>query len=52
MYKDRFGRLPVELGQLVRAGILSSLPQDLDGKDYVYDPSTGEIKTQVIPWKR
>jgi tetratricopeptide (TPR) repeat protein len=51
-YRERFGRNPVELGQLVRAGFLSSLPQDLDGKDYLYDPQTGEIKTQVSPWKR
>jgi hypothetical protein len=51
-YKERFGRNPAELGRLVRAGFLASLPQDLDGKDYLYDPQTGEIKTQVIPWKR
>ena len=51
-YRDRYGRLPIDLGQLIRAGLLSSLPQDLDGRDYLYDPSTGEIKTQVIPWKR
>jgi hypothetical protein len=51
-YRERFGRNPVELGQLVRAGFLSALPQDLDGKDYLYDPQTGEIKTQVSPWKR
>jgi hypothetical protein len=51
-YKERFGRNPAELERLVRAGFLASLPQDLDGKDYLYDPQTGEIKTQVIPWKR
>jgi len=51
-YRSRFGRLPLELAQVVRAGILPSLPQDLDGKDYLYNPATGEIKTQVIPWKR
>lgn len=51
-YRERFGRNPLELEQFVRAGILSALPQDLDGKDYLYDPQTGEIKTQVSPWKR
>ena len=51
-YRSRYGRLPIDLGQLIRAGLLSALPQDLDGRDYLYDPSTGEIKTQVIPWKR
>ena len=51
-YKERFGRNPAELERLVRTRFLASLPQDLDGKDYLYDPQTGEIKTQVIPWKR
>jgi tetratricopeptide (TPR) repeat protein len=51
-YRERFGRLPADPGELVRAGILPSLPTDYDGKDYVYDPATGEFRTQVIPWKR
>jgi tetratricopeptide (TPR) repeat protein len=51
-YRERFRRNPVELEQLVRAGLLASLPRDLDGKDYLYDPQTGEIKTSVSPWKR
>jgi tetratricopeptide (TPR) repeat protein len=51
-YRERSGRLPAEAGELVRAGILASLPTDYDGKDYVYDPATGEFRTQVIPWKR
>jgi tetratricopeptide (TPR) repeat protein len=51
-YRERFGRLPAEPGELVRTGILPSLPTDYDGKEYVYDPATGEFRTQVIPWKR
>jgi tetratricopeptide (TPR) repeat protein len=51
-FKEKSGRLPSEPGELVRAGLLPSLPKDYDGNDYVYDPATGEFRTEVIPWKR
>lgn len=51
-YRERFGRRPMNLEQLVRSGLLKSLPRDLDDREYVYDPKTGEIATAVIPWKR
>ena len=51
-FRDRFQRLPSGLKDLVRVGILASLPRDLDGKDYVYDPKTGEIKAPSVWWKR
>lgn len=51
-FKASFSRHPQDLAELVRAGLLNSLPQDLDGKDYVYDPQTGEVKSPTIPWKR
>jgi tetratricopeptide (TPR) repeat protein len=51
-FRERAGRLPAELPDLVRAGILSSLPKDLDGRDYVYDPKTGNVKAATIPWRR
>lgn len=51
-YKQRFSRNPANLSQLVTSGILSHLPQDLDGKDYLYDPQSGEVKAASIPWKR
>ena len=51
-FKKRFGRLPMELSQLVKAGFLNTLPKDLDGKDYLYDSQTGEVKMPTIPWKR
>jgi tetratricopeptide (TPR) repeat protein len=51
-YKDAYRRLPMNLGQLVRAGFLAGLPQDLDGRDYVYSPLTGAVGTVAIPWKR
>ncbi len=51
-YKEKFGRNPMDLSQLVKAGFVDSLPKDLDGKDYIYDPLTGEVKPPTIPWKR
>lgn len=51
-YRERFGRFPSGLDGLVQAGFLARLPQDLDGKDYEYDPQTGEVKAPTIPWKR
>jgi tetratricopeptide (TPR) repeat protein len=51
-FAERFRRRPMNLQQLVRAGLLKSVPQDLDGQDYVYDPRTGEVTTAIVPWKR
>jgi len=51
-FKERYGRNPMELSQLVRARFLDSLPKDLDGMEYIYDSRTGEVKTPTIPWKR
>jgi len=51
-YKARYNRNPLELSQLVRAGFLKSLPRDFDGKEYLYDSRTGEVKPPTIPWKR
>ncbi len=51
-YRQRFGRLPADLGVLVGAGLLREVPKDLDGKDYVYDPETGKVRTAISPWRR
>jgi tetratricopeptide (TPR) repeat protein len=51
-FRAATGRNPAVLEDLVRAGILAGLPRDYDEKDYLYDPETGQIKTQVVPWKR
>lgn len=51
-FRDRYQRLPAALSELVRFGIVRSLPQDLDGKDYIYDPKTGEITPPSVWWKR
>jgi len=51
-FRDARGRNPRDLGELVTARIIAGVPQDFDGKDYVYDPKTGEIKAAVLFWKR
>ncbi|HSA94730.1 MAG TPA: hypothetical protein VLJ16_01675 [Acidobacteriota bacterium] len=51
-YRKRFGRLPADPGALVRAGLRREVPTDLDGRDYIYDPATGSVKTAISPWRR
>jgi tetratricopeptide (TPR) repeat protein len=51
-FRERYGRNPAVLEDLVRTGFLARLPLDYDDKEYLYDPATGDIKTQVVPWKR
>jgi hypothetical protein len=51
-YRAAHGRNPAALEDLVRDGLMARVPKDLDDKDYLYDPATGEIKTQAVPWKR
>jgi len=51
-FRDRYERPPASLEELISHGILSSLPKDLDGKDYIYDPETGEIQAPSVWWKR
>ena len=51
-YRARYGHLPDDLDQLVSGGFVAEIPKDMDGKDYVYNPETGEVKPPTIPWKR
>ena len=51
-YRQKYGQNPPSLEHLVRAGILDSLPKDLDGNDYLYDPEKGEVESQTKWWKR
>jgi tetratricopeptide (TPR) repeat protein len=51
-FKEKYNRLPGGLDELVGHGLLTSLPKDLDGKDYVYDPKTGRIQPPSVWWKR
>jgi tetratricopeptide (TPR) repeat protein len=44
-YRDRFGRWPHTLDELVRAGLIASVPDDPDGKAYAYDPADGRVSS-------
>jgi tetratricopeptide (TPR) repeat protein len=52
LYKNKHGRAPSDLQQLVSEGLIQAVPKDLDGEDYLYDPETEDIKTRISPWKR
>ncbi len=52
LYSEKFGRRPLNLEQLVREGFLSSVPRDMDDKDYIYDPQTGEVRSATVWSKR
>jgi len=51
-FRQRSGRLPNALSELVKARVIPSLPKDMDGKDYLYDPKTGSVEAPTIWWKR
>lgn len=51
-FKERAGRFPRSLEELVRAGLVREIPKDYDGGDYLYDPATGQVRAPKSPWKR
>ena len=51
-FKEKYGRPPSDLDRLARMGYLPSVPKDLDGQDYLYDPATGEVRPPSVWWKR
>lgn len=42
--------LPADLNALVRAKILTALPQDPRKQAYVYNPKSGEVKARALSW--
>jgi len=52
LYSEKFGHRPLDLDQLVREGYLNRVPKDMDEKDYLYNPQTGEVRTETIWSKR
>jgi tetratricopeptide (TPR) repeat protein len=52
LYKQRYGRIPKDLDQLVRRGIMETVPRDFDGNEYLYDADTGEVASRTVWWKR
>jgi hypothetical protein len=51
-YRQRYGQFPSNLDQLRSAGILASVPKDLDENEYIYNPETGEVESPSKWWKR
>ncbi|PIQ23826.1 hypothetical protein COW36_13355 [bacterium (Candidatus Blackallbacteria) CG17_big_fil_post_rev_8_21_14_2_50_48_46] len=41
---------PRSLEELVQVGLLKSLPLDFYKRPYLYDPQTGKVKVQDLPW--
>jgi tetratricopeptide (TPR) repeat protein len=53
IFKQRYGRCPMDLSSLVRAGLLEKIPLDFTGKSYIYNPGKGKIKAiRMFEWKR
>lgn len=44
-YRERRGRLPRSLDDLVAEGLIPSVPIDPDGARYRYDPSSGQVSS-------
>lgn len=53
-FQEKFGRLPLNLEQLVPHGFLKQVPVDPEGNRYEYDPKTGSVKyaTQLTLYNR
>jgi hypothetical protein len=52
IYRQQYGQWPRNLDQIRMAGILASIPKDLDENEYLYDPDTGEVESPLKWWKR
>jgi hypothetical protein len=46
-YRDRTGRLPTSLDELVTAGLLRTVPPDRYGGTYRIDPTTGAVRSST-----
>lgn len=52
-YRRRFRRLPAALADLAASGLAPGLPRDFAGKEYVYDPASGQVAAQrIFNWKK
>lgn len=47
-FHARTGRLPSALDELVRAGALSSIPEEALGGSWEYDPATGRVRSTAL----
>jgi tetratricopeptide (TPR) repeat protein len=52
-FRAKYRRWPAALEELVRSRLLSSLPRDFSGRDYIYDPRQGTVTAQrIFRWKQ
>jgi tetratricopeptide (TPR) repeat protein len=47
LFRERSGRLPASLEELIDAGVLVELPVDPDGNPYLYDARTGTVESSA-----
>lgn len=52
-FKKKYSRYPADLTQLIRSGMLKTIPLDFTGQNYIYDPKTGKISAiRMFKWKK
>jgi len=52
-FKEKYGRYPRDLGELLRAGFIKEIPADYQGNQYTYNPVNGTIKAvKEFRWKK
>ncbi len=47
-FKEKYKRFPVSLDELLSRGFIWVIPQDFNGKDYIYNKSNGKIQAKRI----
>ncbi|MFQ6043919.1 MAG: hypothetical protein ACE5PV_23955 [Candidatus Poribacteria bacterium] len=47
VYKEAHGKYPGKLEDLIRAGLINTIPTGPDGTGYIIESETGEIKRVV-----
>jgi hypothetical protein len=52
-FRQAFGRNPIALEELVHRRFIREIPHDFSGKEYLYDPKSGQVRArQVFRWKK
>ncbi len=49
VFKNKFGRYPATIGELLAAGLIKSEPVDQLGGEYVINPETGDASNTKLP---
>ena len=53
LYKQKYGRYPMNLNELKRKELIREVPKDFRGNQYLYDNKTGKIKPKrIFKWKK